>query len=97
MDGRQANLPTLEARSKNAGVRFRNPYQTRHTFASTLLMLGAGPLYVASQLGHTDATMITKIYGKRIKAGLEADRRQRLLKLYKQTDPKRDEEFPKFA
>jgi integrase len=29
-----------------AGVRYRNPYQTRHTFASSLLMLGANPIYV---------------------------------------------------
>jgi hypothetical protein len=82
---------------KQADVRYRNPYQTRHTFASTLLMLGAVPLYVAGQMGHTDTTMITRNYGKRIKAGLDGNRRTRLLVLYQQTDPKRTNEFPNFA
>lgn len=47
-----------------AGVRYRNPYQTRHTFASSLLMLGANPLYVATQMGHADTTMVVHTYGK---------------------------------
>ncbi|MYN40314.1 DUF3596 domain-containing protein [Duganella sp. FT109W] len=82
---------------RKAGVRFRNPYQTRHTFASTLLMLGAVPLYVASQMGHADTMMITRNYGKWIKTGLDGDRRARLLQLYQQTDPNRANEFPIFA
>jgi integrase len=49
---------------KIAGVRYRPPYQTRHTFASSLLMLGEPPLYVASQMGHVDATMVYTVYGK---------------------------------
>jgi integrase len=80
----------------DAGVRFRNPYQTRHTFASNLLMLGAVPLYVASQMGHADTTMIFRPYGKWISAGLDDDRRERLLRLYAQTNPKRGDEFPRF-
>ncbi|MES2262071.1 MAG: DUF3596 domain-containing protein [Pseudomonadota bacterium] len=78
------------------GVRFRNPYQTRHTFASNLLMLGAIPLYVATQMGHTDTTMIVRTYGKWIKAGLDHGRRERLLQLYTQTNPQRRDEFPKY-
>lgn len=81
---------------KLAGVRYRNPYQTRHTFASNLLMLGANPLYVASQMGHADTTMVMRTYGKWVTAGLDDDRRQRLLQLYQQTNPKRLDEFPKF-
>jgi integrase len=49
---------------KKAGVRQRVLYQTRHTFASTLLSSGANPLYVAKQMGHKDTTMVTKTYGK---------------------------------
>jgi integrase len=79
---------------KQAGVRFRNPYQTRHTFASSLLMLGAIPLYVAGQMGHADTTMITRTYGKWINSGLDDGRREKLLKLYAQTNPKREDEFP---
>ncbi|MGK5040375.1 Arm DNA-binding domain-containing protein [Janthinobacterium sp. GB1R12] len=49
---------------KKGKVRYRNPYQTRHTFASTLLSTGANPMYVAKQMGHTDTTMITRTYGR---------------------------------
>ena len=47
-----------------AGVRYRNPYQTRHTYASMLLSNGENPLWVAKQMGHVDTEMITRTYGK---------------------------------
>ena len=47
-----------------AGVRYRNPYQLRHTFASALLTAGANPWYVAQQLGHVDVQLVFKVYGK---------------------------------
>lgn len=47
-----------------AGVRYRNPYQMRHTFASTLLTAGSNPFWVASQLGHVDVEMVFKVYGR---------------------------------
>ncbi|MDB5937459.1 MAG: Integrase [Massilia sp.] len=49
---------------ERSGVRPRNPYQTRHTFASTLLSTGENQMYVAKQMGHADTTMITRTYGK---------------------------------
>jgi len=49
---------------KRAGVRYRNPYQMRHTYASTRLTDGANPWYIADQLGHVDVEMVFKIYGK---------------------------------
>ena len=49
---------------KKAGVRYRNPYQTRHTYASMMLSAGENMLWVAKQMGHTDTEMIIKIYGK---------------------------------
>ncbi|KVQ85510.1 integrase [Burkholderia multivorans] len=49
---------------RKAQVRYRNPYQTRHTFASMLLSRGENPLWVAQQMGHVDTEMITKTYGK---------------------------------
>lgn len=49
---------------RRAGVRHRNAYQTRHTFASTLLSTGENAMYVAKQMGHRDTTMITRTYGK---------------------------------
>lgn len=52
---------------KRAGIEYRNPYQIRHTFASTRLTAGANPWYMADQLGHADVTMVFKTYGKFIR------------------------------
>ncbi|MFT6916298.1 MAG: integrase [Motiliproteus sp.] len=52
---------------KKAGVEYRNPYQTRHTFASTLLSQGKNPLLMAQQMGHKDWGMIRTTYGRWIK------------------------------
>lgn len=55
---REAWAPAL----KRAGVRYRIPYQTRHTYASMLLMAGERPLWVAQQMGHVDVEMIYRVY-----------------------------------
>lgn len=47
-----------------AGLSHRPAYQLRHTYASTMLMAGAKELWLASQMGHADTDMISKIYGK---------------------------------
>lgn len=47
-----------------SGLEYRNPYQTRHTYASTLLTAGRNPFWLANQMGHVDAEMVFKIYGK---------------------------------
>ena len=47
-----------------AGVRYRNPYQTRHTWASMMLSAGEHPMWVASQMGHKDWGMIRRHYGR---------------------------------
>ncbi|WP_345195760.1 site-specific integrase [Kistimonas scapharcae] len=52
--------PTL----KKAGVRYRKPYMTRHTFASMMLMSGETPLWVQRQMGHETLEMIYKHYAK---------------------------------
>lgn len=49
---------------KRAGIRPRNPYQTRHTFACWLLTAGANPSFIAAQMGHENAQMVYEIYGK---------------------------------
>lgn len=56
-------LPIMQ----RAGIEYRNPYQIRHTFASTRLTAGANPWYMADQLGHADVTMVFKTYGKFIR------------------------------
>lgn len=50
--------------NRRAEVRYRRPYQARHTFASTRLTAGHNPWYVAQQLGHADVTMVFQVYGK---------------------------------
>jgi integrase len=49
---------------KKAGIRYRRPYQTRHTYASMMLSAGEHPMWVAKQMGHTDWTMIARVYGR---------------------------------
>lgn len=53
-------IPTL----KKANIKYRNPYQTRHTFASMMLSRGKHYMWVASQMGHKDWGMIIKVYGR---------------------------------
>jgi integrase len=49
---------------KKSGVRYRNPYQTRHTYASMMLTAGEHPMWVANQMGHADWGMIRQVYGR---------------------------------
>ncbi|TKR55366.1 site-specific integrase [Allopusillimonas ginsengisoli] len=49
---------------RRAGVRYRRPYQTRHTYASMMLSAGEHPMWVAAQMGHSDWTMIARVYGR---------------------------------
>lgn len=49
---------------KRAKVHYRNPYQTRHTYASQLLSGGENPLFVAQQMGHRTTEMIMRHYGR---------------------------------
>lgn len=49
---------------KRAQVRYRRPYQTRHTYASMMLSAGEHPMWVAKQMGHSDWAMIIRVYGK---------------------------------
>lgn len=53
-------IPALE----RAKIKYRNPYQTRHTFASTMLTMGRNPAWIAAQMGHTDWGMIRKVYAR---------------------------------
>jgi len=53
-------IPAINA----AGIKYRNPYQTRHSFASIMLSSGHNPLWVAQQMGHKDWGMIRKTYGR---------------------------------
>jgi integrase len=70
---------------KRAGVRYRNPYQTRHTYASTLLAAGFDARWVARQMGHTTTKMLETRYGKWIRQG--AEDRQALAAFFSHASP----------
>lgn len=52
--------PTL----KTLGMRARDPYQTRHTYATMMLMMGANPMWVAKQMGHVNMKMLLEVYAR---------------------------------
>lgn len=49
---------------KAAQVKYRRPYNCRHTYASTMLTNGADPTWLARQMGHKDWGMIRMIYAR---------------------------------
>ena len=49
---------------KKAKVRYRNTYQTRHTYASMMLSQGENIMWVSKQMGHVDVEMVIKTYGR---------------------------------
>lgn len=72
----------------HAGIRYRNPYQTRHSFASTLLSCGVPALYVAKQMGHRDTEMVNRHYGRWIEQGCKPDTRGKLTDFFAHMSPK---------
>ena len=68
---------------KIANVRYRNPYQTRHTFASSLLSNGENPLYIANQMGHANVEMIQKVYGVWIDQGNNPSSKENINNFFK--------------
>lgn len=63
-------------------VTYRNPYQTRHTFASLLLMQGEPVTWVADQLGHKNLQMVIMRYGRWVKS--ETSQYEPSARLYQQ-------------
>jgi integrase len=59
---------------ERARVRYRNPYQARHTWALGVLTDGANPWYVKDQLGHVDVQLVFSTYGKFIPEDYKAPR-----------------------
>lgn len=60
---KKAWVPTL----RKAGIRYRNPYQTRHTFATRLLSRGVNLFWLAAQMGHKGPEMLFRHYGRYLK------------------------------
>lgn len=60
---KKAWVPTL----RKAGVRYRNPYQTRHTFATRNISQGVNLFWLAGQMGHKGPEMLFRHYGSYLK------------------------------
>ncbi|WP_231566438.1 site-specific integrase [Litchfieldella xinjiangensis] len=61
--GDQAIRKTLWTHAlKLAGVRYRRPYQTRHTYASMMVSAGEPLAWVSKQMGHTSVVTTARIY-----------------------------------
>ncbi len=60
-------VPLWRNAIRASGVRYRNPYQTRHTYASWLLSEGANPAWIAKQMGHTNMNMVLQKYGRHMR------------------------------
>lgn len=79
--GDQAIRKTLWTHAlKRAGVRYRRPYQTRHTYASMMVSAGEPLAWVSRQMGHTSVVTTARIYANWIpttnsQAGMLADAR----------------------
>src|SRR5439155_13857888 len=68
---------------RKAGVRYRKPYQTRHTYASMMLMAGEHVMWVAKQMGHTDWSLTPKRYSRWITSDMP-DAGQKAVRLWSQ-------------
>lgn len=53
---------------KRLGIRYRSPYETRHTYATMMLMAGMTPAFAARQMGHSIEQFL-RIYSKWIDGG----------------------------
>lgn len=49
---------------KSAQVRYRYPYQCRHTYASMMVSAGEPTQWVAEQMGHQDSRLVAAVYGR---------------------------------
>lgn len=72
---------------RKAKVRYRNPYQTRHTFASALLAAGVPEMWVARQMGHTNTAMLVRHYGRWIEQGNNPATRAALAAFFSHASP----------
>ena len=45
-------------------LRYRRPYQTRHTAATIWLAAGESPEWIARQMGHTTTEMLFRVYSR---------------------------------
>jgi integrase len=66
---------------KRLGIRYRSPYETRHTYATMMLMQGVTPSFAATQLGHS-VEMFLRTYARWIHGAQNAAEMAKLEALF---------------
>ncbi|WP_243431399.1 hypothetical protein [Pseudomonas mosselii] len=56
-------LPLMYRLLRRLGIRYRPPYNCRHTYATICLMSGLNPAFIAQQLGHS-VQMLLSTYAR---------------------------------
>jgi integrase len=54
------SVPPVATTLKTLGIRYRPPYNARHTYATMCLMAGMMPALIANQLGHSIQILLTR-------------------------------------
>jgi integrase len=75
---------------KRLGIRYRSPYETRHTYATMMLMQGVAPAFAARQMGHS-IEMFLRTYSKWIDGGQNAAEMAKLERLFSPVLPQTKE------
>ena len=75
---------------KRLGIRYRSPYETRHTYATMMLMQGVTPAFAARQMGHS-VEMFLRTYARWIDGGQNAVEMAKLEALFSRGSPRSSE------
>jgi integrase len=75
---------------KRLGIRYRSPYETRHTYATMMLMQGVAPAFAARQMGHS-VEMFLRTYARWLDGGQNAVEMAKLEALFSPALPQGSE------
>lgn len=75
---------------KRTGIRWRRPYNTRHTYATGALSAGVNPAYISRQMGHKSAQMLFKVYAKWIDGADRGREKAKMEAMLAQNNPHTD-------
>jgi len=64
LDNKNFNDRVWKPLLRNVGLKYRRPYQMRHTCATLWLAAGESPEWIARQLGHTTTEMLFRTYSR---------------------------------
>lgn len=78
---------------KTLGIRYRRPYNMRHSYATAMLMAGMTPAFCAKQLGHS-VEMFLRTYAKWINGSQDDAEMQRLEASLSPKYPQKTEKAP---